>query len=56
MSVPKKNKKVVEKQIPNQKTSKLVRFWNKTFTMCQIWNQSFYNASDFKTWISSVGF
>ena len=49
MSVPKEYKMVVKKEIPNQKISTLVRFKNKIFTACQISNQVFYNASDFKT-------
>ena len=49
MSVPKEYKMLVKEEIPNQKISTLVRFWNKIFTTCQILNQVFYNASDFKT-------
>ena len=57
MSVPEKNKLIVENEIPNQKISTLVRFKNKIFTTCQISNQFFttrqilnrklYNVSDF---------
>ena len=49
MSVPKKYEVLVRNEIPNQKTSTYVGFWNKYFTMCQISNQFSYNASDFKT-------
>ena len=36
-------------EIPNQKNSSLVRFWNKIFTTCRIWKQNFHNVSNFKT-------
>ena len=49
MSVPKENKILVRNEIPNQKVSSVVRFQNKTSTTCQVSNQFFYNASDFKT-------
>ena len=49
MSVPKEYKMIVRKEIPNQKIATLVKFYNKSFTMCQISIQVFYNASDFKT-------
>ena len=52
MSVPKEYKRLVENEIPNQKISSLVSFWNKIFRTCQISNQVLYNASDFKTKIS----
>ena len=48
MGVPKDYKMVVKNEIPNQKISSLVRL-KKNFTTCQISNQVFYNASDFKT-------
>ena len=40
---------VVKNEIPNQKLSSLVKFSNKRVTTCQISNQVFYNATDFKT-------
>ena len=41
MNVPEEYKMPVENEIPNQKISSLVRFWNKNFTPCQISNQIF---------------
>ena len=48
MSVTKEYRIIVKNEIPNQKSSSLVKFWNNFFTTGQVSNQVFYNASDFK--------
>ena len=56
MSVLKENKLLVRNETPNQKISTLVTFENKIYTTCQISNQVFYNASDFKKASQNVRF
>ena len=38
----------LESMILNEKIFAKAWFWNKSFSSCQIWNQIFYNASDFE--------